>query len=127
MHNSSKRRQDPDTLGQRSRGSVGLGSGLRGDCAEGSIFLFTKNIKIPIRGEETEVPPSQVVVCNPAEGLRLRDRRHLLGGTRPGHETKGTVVTVTLLPLTWKYLHMNTRAANWQNSAQNTGRWAAEI
>lgn len=108
MHNSSKRRQDPDTLGQRSRGSVGLGSGLRGDCAEGSIFLFTKNIKIPIRGEEeTEVPPSQVVVCNPTEGLSLRDGRHLLGGTRPGLETKGTVVTGTL-PLTWKYLRINT-------------------
>lgn len=108
MHNFSKRRQDPDTLGQRSKGSVGLGSGLRGDCAEGSIFLYTKNIKIPIRGEEeTEVPPSHVVVCNPSEGLSLRDGRHLLGGTRPGHETKGTVVTVTLLPLTWKYLRIN--------------------
>lgn len=70
MHNSFRRTQDPDTLGQGSRKSVGLGSGLRDDCAEtsesqgrqGSAFSFTKNVRVPIRREgETEAPASQAV------------------------------------------------------------------
>lgn len=97
-----------------------MGGGLRGECAEtsesrrrqGPMFLCTKNIKNVTREEETEAPPSHVAICILTEGLGLRDRGHLPGGTRHGHEAKGTVVSVVgvrapPLLLTWKHLCIN--------------------
>lgn len=79
-----------------------MASGLRGDCAKTEswrrqvfVFLLVKDIIILIRKEEkTEVPLSQLAICTLIEGLGLGDSRHLPGRTRPGHEIKGTVVSM---------------------------------